>query len=133
MIAGISPAPLTFEAYADLSNVSWKNSRLKGSAVMGFFHLATKYAGEAGEFNEHLGKSLRDDPDTLNLIERLSVLRFAPERRAALLKELGDGLWYIARLAEMLDSTLAEVAQINIDKTCDRHERGVMGGDGDNR
>ncbi len=79
-------------------------------------------AGEAGEVAEHVKKSIRDDAG--------SVL---PERRAAMAKELGDVLWYLAQLATELELDLDEVAQMNLDKLRSRQERGVLAGSGDDR
>jgi NTP pyrophosphatase (non-canonical NTP hydrolase) len=79
-------------------------------------------AGEAGEVCEHFKKALRDDGGTLTR-----------ERRAALRKEVGDVLWYVAAIATELDLSLAEIAQANLDKLASRMERGVLQGDGDDR
>ena len=94
-----------------------------------FTHLAFKNFGEAGEFAEHVGKASRDDG--WSIFKGVSDLK--PERRMALLKELGDQLWYIVMLAHELGSSLAEVMWINITKRNGRRERGTMKGAGDNR
>ena len=47
--------------------------------------------------------------------------------------ELGDVCWYLARIFDMYDMTLAEVLHENYIKLEDRKERGVIKGDGDNR
>jgi NTP pyrophosphatase (non-canonical NTP hydrolase) len=83
---------------------------------------ALKLAGEAGEFAEKLGKVLRDDAG-----------RISPERKEALLKELGDVLWYVAAAARELGSSLPEVARLNLEKLTSRADRGVLGGSGDER
>jgi NTP pyrophosphatase (non-canonical NTP hydrolase) len=79
-------------------------------------------AGEAGELVEHVKKMLRDDDGKLT-----------NGRREDLEKELGDVLWYVAKLAKKLDLTLEEVAKTNIKKIIDRKERGTQHGSGDNR
>lgn len=79
-------------------------------------------AGESGETVDKLKKLLRDAGG-----------RVAPEARMALLKELGDQLWYINDLTVRLGSTLREVAQLNIDKLTDRFNRNVVRGSGDER
>ncbi len=56
-----------------------------------------------------------------------------PERRAAMAKELGDVLWYLAQLATELDLDLDEVARANLDKLLSRQQRGVLSGSGDDR
>ena len=47
--------------------------------------------------------------------------------------ELGDVMWYIARLFDMYDMTMIEVLHENFLKLTDRKERGVLKGDGDQR
>lgn len=85
-----------------------------------------KLAGEAGEVAEKLGKLMRD--------EGFEVGRpLAGEARDALVKELGDVLWYVANLAADLDVGLDEVASVNLEKLASRKERGVIHGSGDDR
>ena len=79
-------------------------------------------AGEAGEVAEHAKKAIRDDGGEIT-----------PERRAAMAKELGDVLWYVAQLATELELDLDEVAQANLDKLLSRQQRGVLSGSGDDR
>ena len=75
--------------------------------------------GEAGEISEKIKKWLRGDKEELD--------------KEALLKELGDPLWYIASLADDLGYTLQEVVDANVEKLTSRKERGVIKGSGDNR
>ncbi|MCA9430302.1 MAG: nucleotide pyrophosphohydrolase, partial [Candidatus Omnitrophica bacterium] len=51
----------------------------------------------------------------------------------AIIKELGDVLWYVANLAKAYDLPLSEVAESNIDKLQSRADRGKIQGEGDNR
>ena len=85
-------------------------------------YLAPGIAGEAGEVSGKWAKVIRDDNGELS-----------PEKRKELLKEVGDTLWFAALIAEVLDTTLEDIAQGNLDKLLDRKERGVLGGSGDNR
>ena len=55
------------------------------------------------------------------------------EDKQELQKELGDVLWYIALFAESLGMSLAEIAQLNLEKLASRKERGTQRGAGDNR
>ena len=47
--------------------------------------------------------------------------------------ELGDILWFVAMLAERLDTDLSTIAQNNLNKLADRANRGKLKGNGDNR
>jgi NTP pyrophosphatase (non-canonical NTP hydrolase) len=79
-------------------------------------------AGEAGEVAEHAKKAIRDDAGEVS-----------DERRAAMAKELGDVLWYVAQIATELHLDLDDVAQTNLDKLLSRQRRGVLSGSGDDR
>jgi NTP pyrophosphatase (non-canonical NTP hydrolase) len=79
-------------------------------------------AGEAGEVAEHAKKAIRDDGGEIG-----------DERRAAMCKELGDVLWYVAQLATELDLDLDEIARQNLEKLFSRQRRGVLSGSGDER
>ncbi len=59
--------------------------------------------------------------------------RSSDERRAAMAKELGDVLWYVAQLASELDLDLDEIAEANLEKLLSRQRRGVLSGSGDDR
>lgn len=76
--------------------------------------------GEAGEIAEKVKKWLRGD-------------KGAELDKAALLKELGDPLWYITSLAADLGFTLQDVVNANVEKLTSRKERGVLKGSGDDR
>ena len=79
-------------------------------------------SGEAGEVAEHAKKAIRDDGGQVT-----------EERRAAMAKELGDVLWYVAQLASELGLKLEDIAQANLDKLLSRQQRGVLSGSGDDR
>jgi NTP pyrophosphatase (non-canonical NTP hydrolase) len=79
-------------------------------------------ANEAGEVTGKLKKVMRDNDGVLD-----------DARRQEISKELGDVLWYIAQLATELHIDLDQVAAANIAKLASRQERGVLGGNGDNR
>ena len=81
-------------------------------------YLIAGLAGEVGELASIFAKHWRGDGD-LNHDHAKA--------------ELGDVLWFVAMLAEQLDTDLSTVAQGNLDKLADRAVRGKLKGNGDNR
>ena len=88
-------------------------------------------AGEAGEVVEKVKKLVRDDEMPLD--ERFDTTQIDAEKRLEIAKELGDVLFYIAMIADDIDYTLGEIAEMNIEKLADRKNRGHLRGSGDNR
>jgi len=78
--------------------------------------------GEAGEVADKVKKIIRDNHKEAT-----------PEKKAEIMKEIGDVLWYCATLSHDLGYTLDEVAQTNVDKLRSRMERSKITGSGDNR
>jgi NTP pyrophosphatase (non-canonical NTP hydrolase) len=83
-------------------------------------------AGEAGEISEKLKKIVR-----VGGFKALGTL--SAEDRGALLKEVGDVMWYLARFADELGQPLSEVIAANVAKLTSRKDRGVIHGSGDER
>jgi len=78
--------------------------------------------GEVGEVQGKLKKIIRDHGGDC-----------PPDLERAIKKELGDALWYVARLCVELDFDMDEIALANLEKLDDRKGRGVLGGSGDDR
>lgn len=78
--------------------------------------------GETGEIQNNIKKIIRDDDGVVT-----------PERKKSLLKEAGDVMWYLARLADELQVTLEDIAEMNLEKLSSRMERGQIKGSGDDR
>jgi len=89
------------------------------STVEALAYCSLGLVGEAGELANKAKKLMRDG-DSAKL-------------REAMRAELGDVLWYVARLADELDLGLSEVAQANQKKLRDRQWRDALGGSGDDR
>lgn len=123
---------VTMPGYEDNCFVTWTMGDRFPGTLAGFVHLTHKLAGEAGEFNEHWGKAIRDDEVTYRGFIN-GKLELTPQRREALIKELGDILWYVAMLARELGSSLVGVALANMKKLASRRERNVIQGSGDDR
>lgn len=79
-------------------------------------------AGEVGEVVNKVKKIIRDDDGQVN-----------EEKRAAIAKELGDVLWYVAQLATDLGLSLEEIATNNLKVVQTRLAQGQIHGSGDNR
>ena len=56
-----------------------------------------------------------------------------PERHQKILKELGDVFWYAAQLCTELNVDMGEVAQANLDKLAERHQKNLLHGEGSDR
>jgi NTP pyrophosphatase (non-canonical NTP hydrolase) len=78
--------------------------------------------GEAGEVAEKVKKLMRDHNGVLNY-----------DRKMALLKEIGDCLWYVSECARQAGFDLETVAAFNIHKLEERLKAGTIKGEGDNR
>ena len=87
--------------------------------------LALGLTGEAGEVAEKVKKYLRD----CNIEDPATVLGLSE----TVFKELGDCLWYIANLADVLGLDIDSIAKDNLKKLASRKERGTIRGSGDNR
>ena len=82
-------------------------------------YLSLALTGEGGELANHVKKLCRDGDTT--------------ERRELVKKELGDILWYVARLADVLDTDLESLLLENQQKIEKRKKDETLTGDGDNR
>lgn len=89
---------------------------------LGLCYLGLGLCGEAGEVAEKLKRVIRDHGGGVD-----------DEQRDAISKELGDVLWYISEICTHLGIQMTDVAVGNVCKLRDRMERGVLGGNGDDR
>jgi NTP pyrophosphatase (non-canonical NTP hydrolase) len=105
-----------------------------GNSLDHFVHGLTEEAGEvAGVMKRfHRGDEKYHNPRPSSRLAHAGtdMSSFAKEK---LLDEIGDVLWYIAMIADELETTLEDVALRNINKLADRHMRKVITGSGDNR
>lgn len=101
-----------------------------------FAYMALGLVAEVGELADKVAKAIRK--------EQLSIdnnnLQWSPEaleEYEALLEgikaELGDIMWFVAGLAEVLNVPLDDLTKDNLTKLADRKKRGVIIGNGDNR
>ena len=74
-------------------------------------------SGETGEIAEQIKKSWREGGEG----------PLKGSRRDKVLDEIGDVLWYLAMLCSELDSSLAVVAEVNLEKLNARAAQGRRG------
>lgn len=100
-----------------------------------YTYMAEGMVGEMGEFMSKVAKGVRKGKMKVssNNLVILAAKQERPEIKEGLKAELGDILWFVSGMADVMGWTLEEVAQANIDKLASRKERGVIQGDGDNR
>jgi len=79
-------------------------------------------AGETGEICEKLKKAIRDDDG-----------KITQQRLAAISKEVGDVMWYMAALSTELGLDMDAIASANLEKLATRQQQNKLHGDGDNR
>lgn len=100
-----------------------------------------EYQTRAGEFQistappeERVLGFLEEAGEVAGVLKRLSRGDYGPEQAGVYLsKELGDCLWYLARIAADNGWALSDIAQANLDKLESRKLRNMIMGSGDNR
>lgn len=88
----------------------------------GFLEKVLGLVGEAGETADKVKKIIRDKGGLASEEDRLAIV-----------KELGDVLWYVANVAKYLNVSLSEIAETNLKKLDSRKKRGKLHGEGDER
>jgi len=91
-------------------------------ALLGILYCSLGAAGEAGEIANTVKKIIRDDDKLLTL-----------EATDAIIKEIGDCLWYLAMIAKEINISLDYIADANLKKLHSRKERNVLHGSGNDR
>lgn len=86
-------------------------------------YLSLGVASEAGEIAGKMKKWIRDGDAKMSKEEFTQALSY----------EIGDVLWYCARLADELGLSLSQISENNMGKLLDRKERGALKGSGDDR
>lgn len=116
---------MNFDEYqkkAITTDITGLGKRIKIAHDPAYVDKILSLVGEAGEVAEKYKKIIRDKKGIIS-----------EEDREALVKELGDVLWYTAVLAYYLDESFDSLAKKNLDKLADRNKRNLIGGKGDNR
>lgn len=81
------------------------------------YYLAMGIASEAGEVAGKIKKLIRDGG-----LDSIAIMH-----------EVGDVLWYAARMCDALGFELEDVMQVNYYKLTKRKDNGTIQGNGDNR
>lgn len=89
---------------------------------VGLAYCALGLNGEAGEVAEKVKKIYRDCGGVVDDVARVAIA-----------KELGDVAWYLSSTASELGIPLSDILDMNIAKLESRYQRGVIGGNGDER
>ena len=105
------------EQYDDLVRVSkiYPKNRAIEYPVLGM-------CGETGEVAEKIKKTIRDNHN-----------KYDAASKAAILKELGDVLWYLVATAQDLGYTFDDVIENNYSKVKTRINTNTQHGNGDDR
>lgn len=94
----------------------------QGMGIAGLSYVALGLGNEVGEVLGKVKKIIRDDNGIIT-----------EEKKDAIIKELGDVLWYVSQVATEIGVDLHSVAVLNIQKLRKRKEDGTLQGSGDNR
>lgn len=111
---------MNFSEYQEQARKTVVYANVEGISLLSY--VAMGLAGEAGETVNKLKKVWRDDGGIVT-----------ESRLAEIAKELGGVQWYVSQICSELGLSLDDVAQANLELLADRHARGVINGDGDNR
>lgn len=111
---------MDFDEYQKLTR---KTAVYSKSGLTPVIYTCLGLASEAGEVAGKVKRVIRDDGNVFP----------NSGRREEIKAELGDVLWYCARLADELDISLSDVASTNIEKLTDRLDRNKIKGEGDTR
>lgn len=111
--------------FSDYHSRAMKTAQYKSGTLRALSYTTLGLTGEAGEVAERIKKILREDDRDLQEVIK--------EKKEAIVKEMGDVLWYLAALANEIGVNLEDVADANLAKLDSRYKRGVIYGDGDNR
>jgi NTP pyrophosphatase (non-canonical NTP hydrolase) len=94
----------------------------KDNPTVALSYVTLGLISEAGEIAGVFKKCIRDNNSEVT-----------PEVLEKFKKELGDVMWYVARLSDELGIDLEEVLKLNESKLSSRQERNQLGGSGDDR
>lgn len=92
------------------------------ATLLALSYVALGASNEAGEVAGKVKKIIRDGYGERPMEKKLQIL-----------DEIGDTLWYLARLCDELGFSMDLAAERNLEKLNSRKSRGTLQGSGDNR
>ena len=98
-----------------------------------FSYMMLNLVGEVGEFASKVAKAIRKGKAEIVYNEAMVVVEDNDTLLPELQAEAGDILRQLAGLCTVMNWSLEDVAQGNLDKLASRKQRGVIDGNGDNR
>jgi NTP pyrophosphatase (non-canonical NTP hydrolase) len=98
-----------------------------------FSYMMLNLVGEVGEFAGKVAKAIRKGKAEIVYNEAMVVVEDNDALLTELQAEAGDILWQLAGLCTVMNWSLEDVAQGNLDKLASRKQRGVIDGNGDYR
>ncbi len=113
---------MKIDDYARQAITTLSSDYAYGDANAQLMGMVLGLGGESGEVLEKFKKLLRDQKGEITELDKQAII-----------KELGDILWYVTAVAHLLGSSLEEVAQRNNAKLASRQQRGQLRGSGDDR
>lgn len=118
-----APPALPTEGPKELTLSRYQEFARRTKVYRGDIYPYLGLCSEAGEVAQEMKRQLRDNYSG----------ELGEERVAAIRKELGDVLWYVAAIADDLEIDLGEIAMENLVKLASRKERGALTGQGGDR
>lgn len=113
---------MKIDDYAQQAITTLSSDYAYGDANAQLMGMVLGLGGESGEVLEKFKKILRDQKGEITEVDKQAII-----------KELGDILWYVTAVAHLLGSSLEEVARRNNAKLASRQQRGQLRGSGDDR
>ena len=92
-------------------------------------YMAFGLVAEVGEFADKIAKWKRKKEAYITadlLVFDTWKMDEVDEKRAELMKELGDVLWFVAGIADRFGYSLSEIAEMNLEKLAGRKSKGTI-------
>lgn len=96
-----------------------------------FSYMALNLVGEVGELMSKIAKHVRKDE--AEIFENRLMVSAPYVDFDAIKAELGDIMWQLSGLCDVMGFSLEEVCAYNLEKLASRKERNVIDGNGDDR